>query len=82
MAMADATPARLPVPTRVATLTAKAWNEDMRRCLGPISLTCSSTVSTAESVSTRNISPIMRNCTKWVRHVNHKPQPTNAMMST
>ena len=29
MAIAVATPARFPVPTRVATDTAKAWNEDM-----------------------------------------------------
>ena len=29
VAIAVATPARFPVPTRVATLTAKAWNEEM-----------------------------------------------------
>ena len=29
VAIAVATPARFPVPTRVATLTAKAWNEEI-----------------------------------------------------
>ena len=33
-AMAVATPARLPVPTRVAIDTAKAWNEEM--CFLPL----------------------------------------------
>ena len=84
IAIAEATPARLPVPTRVATETAKAWNDEM--CLflafAVCSLTCSSTVSTAESVSNRNISPTIRNCTKRVLNVNHTPQPTNAKMST
>ena len=83
MAMAEATPARLPVPTRVATLTAKAWNDDICFCLPlPASLTWDSTVATAVSVSKRSISPTMRNCTKRMRHVNHSPLPTNAKIST
>ena len=53
MVMAVATPARLPVPTRVATETAKAWKDDI--CFVPL------TVEAADSVSNRIISPTMRN---------------------
>ena len=78
MAMAVATPARLPVPTRVATLTAKAWNDEICLLWPFFSLTCSLTVLTAESVSKRNISPTIRNCTNLVRQVNQSPQPISA----
>ena len=67
-AMAVATPARLPVPTRVATDTAKAWKEEM--CLAPSCLP-------VESPSRRNISPTIRNCTPCVRRVKNKAQPTS-----
>ena len=71
-AMAVATPARFPVPTRVATETAKAWKDVMCRC-------CWSLV-VAVSVRRRNISRIMRNCTPRVFHVNHSPHATSMAM--
>lgn len=55
-AMAVATPARLPVPTREAMDTAKASKDD----------TCFSCVFFVESPNKRIISPIMRNCTPRV----------------
>ena len=70
-AMAVATPAKLPVPTRVAIDTAKAWNEDM--CL-PLLLD-------DESTSWRNISPIIVNCTKRERIVKYKPHKIKAPIS-
>ena len=79
-AIAVATPARFPVPTRVATDTAKAWNDDT--CLRWICLSVRlPIVDVAESVSNLNISPIMRNCTPFVLIVNHRPQITNAPTS-
>ena len=81
MAIAVATPARLPVPTRVATDTAKAWKEEMWRC--PFSCgALGSVFCVAESVSSRNISPTMRNCTPLVFHVNQRPHATRAAINT
>lgn len=81
MAMAVATPARLPVPTLVATETAKAWKEDM--CLWFLLLLSRPFVSeTAESANNLNISPTMRNCPPLVFHVNHIPHSTNTPVST
>ena len=60
MAMAVATPARLPVPTLVATETAKAWKEEMCLCLLLESVRLS-VPDIAESANSLNISPIIRN---------------------
>ena len=51
MVMAVATPARLPVPTRVATDTANAWKEEM--CLSPFCVPSHESCGTAQSVSSR-----------------------------
>ena len=69
--MAVATPAKLPVPTRVAIETAKAWNEEM--CFLPL--------FDEESTSWRNMSPIIVNCTKPVRIVKYNPQKIKAPIS-
>ena len=63
-AMAVATPARLPVPTREAIDTAKASNDE----------TCFSCVFFVESPNRRIISPIMRNCTPRVLMVKSTAQ--------
>lgn len=69
-AMAVATPARLPVPTRVAIETAKAWNEEM--CLRlPLWVE-------DESTSWRNMSPIIVNWTKRERIVKYRPHRIKA----
>ena len=65
-AMAVATPARLPVPTRVATETANAWKEET--CFCP-------SCRPVDSPRRRNISPSMRNCTPRERNVNQSAQP-------
>ena len=70
-AMAVATPARLPVPTRLAMEMAKAWKEEMCFTLPSLAV---------ESPSRRIISPIMRNWTKRVFSVNHKAQPSRRAM--
>ena len=72
--IAVATPARLPVPTRLASDTAKAWNEETWRS-PPGALPDG-------SPSTRTISRSMRNCTPRVRRVNHTAQPSSAATST
>jgi len=71
--IAVATPARLPVPTRLASDTAKAWNEET--CCSPRG------PLPADSPSTRSISPSMRNCTPRVAKVNHRAQPSSAATS-
>lgn len=72
--MAVATPARFPVPTRLASDTAKAWNDETCRSpFGPLP---------ADSPSTRIISPSRRNCTPRVRRVNHTAHPKSAATST
>ena len=76
MATAVATPARLPVPTRLANETAKAWKEEM--CLP--SPGCPALL--LESPRRRTISPIMRNCTKWPLSVNQTAQPNSRMIRT
>ena len=76
MATAVATPARLPVPTRLAKETAKAWKDEM--CLTspdwPFLL--------LESPKRRTISPIMRNCTKRPLNVNQIAHPKSKMIRT
>ena len=72
-AMAVATPARLPVPTRLAIEMANAWNEEI--CFSP-----GFPFVPAESPSKRTISPIMRNCTKRVFSVNQRAHPKSRAM--
>ena len=66
IATAVATPAKFPVPTRLAKDTAKAWKEEI--CFSPFS---PFSPFPAESPNNRIISPIMRNCTNLLRIVNH-----------
>ena len=73
-AMAVATPARLPVPTRLASDTANAWKDEM--CLSP------SWALLAESPSTRIISRNIRNWTKRVLKVNRKAHPNSMIIKT
>ena len=73
MTIAVATPARLPVPTRLASETAKAWNEEM--CRSPRG------AEPGDSPSTRIISRSIRNCTPRVRSVNQTAQHSSAAMS-
>ena len=70
--MAVATPAKLPVPTRLASDTANAWKEEMCSSLPEDLL--------VESPRRRTISLNMRNCTKRVLMVNHTAQPKSMMM--
>ena len=73
--MAVATPARLPVPTRLASDTANAWNDEI--CFSPECAPDPAPGVFADSPSTRTISRIMRNCTKRVRNVNHTAHPNS-----
>ena len=72
IATAVATPARFPVPTRLAKDTAKAWKEEI--CFSPFS------PFHAESPYNRIISPIMRNCTNLLFIVNHTAHPNNMII--
>lgn len=69
-AIAVATPARFPVPTRLASDTANAWNDET--CLSPRG------PLPADSPSTRTISPSIRNCTPRVRNVNQTAHPNRS----
>src|SRR5690606_22650057 len=68
-AMAVATPAMLPMPTRPDSDIASAWNEDT-----PAS------EDLPESRS-RIISGTQRNCMKRVRNENHRPAPRHSAIS-
>ena len=72
--MAVATPAKFPVPTRLASDTMKAWKEEMCSVFPPALL--------VESPSKRIISLIMRNCTKRVLKVNQAAHPSSIMTRT
>ena len=72
IAIAVATPARFPVPTRLAIEMANAWKDD----------TCFSACFPfpADSLSNTIISRIMRNCTKRVRMLNQTAHPKSMMI--
>ena len=72
-ATAVATPAKLPVPTRLANDTAKAWKEEI--CFSPPAAFC------VESPKRRTISPIIRNCTNLPRKVNQMAHPNSIMIN-
>ena len=72
VAMAMATPAILPVPTRLASDKAKAWKELIPR---------PRPWRVPDDASDRTISGSMRNCTQRVRSVNHNPPPSSTAMS-
>ena len=65
--MAVATPAMLPVPTRLAVDTISAWNDEMERSPS----TC------FFSVSCLNMSLMKRICTPFVRMVKYTPTATS-----
>ena len=65
MPMAVATPAMLPVPTRLAVEIIMAWNDE--------TLFCPSTCFF--SVMARNMSLMCVNCTPFVRMVKYSPAP-------
>ena len=67
VAMAVATPAMLPVPTRLAVDTISAWNDEMERSPS----TC------FFSVSCLNMSLMKRICTPFVRMVKYTPTATS-----
>ena len=67
VAMAVATPAMLPVPTREAVDTMSAWNDEMERS----PWTC------FFSVSCVNMSLMKRICTPFVRIVKYTPTKTS-----
>lgn len=67
--MAVATPARFPVPTRLANEMVKAWNEE-------ICFSCP-LILAVESPNRRIISPNIRNCTNRVRILNQIAHPNN-----
>ena len=69
VAMAVATPAMLPVPTRLAVETISAWNDEMER----------SPCTCFFSVSCLNMSLMKRICTPLVRMVKYTPTATSRM---
>lgn len=80
MVIAVATPARLPVPMRAANDTANAWNDEMWRA--PLAVSGRSSARIAESVSRRNISRIIVNCTPRERIVKYRLHTTSTPIST
>lgn len=88
MNMADATPARLPVPTRLERETAKAWNE-------PIFFSSSFAASVSFAALpvcvclNRGLSPMAlimsrssQNCAPRILYVKKRAQNTSAVMTT
>ena len=71
MRTAMATPAMLPMPTRAARPTAKAWKEEIPPSAPP-----------RERVSARTMVPKCRACTAQVRIVRYRPTAMSSAAST